>query len=59
MGRDERAVLNVRLQIRGIKNLRVIDASIMPEIIAGNTNAAVIMIEVKGANMIKEDMASV
>lgn len=59
MGRDERAVLNVRLQIRGIKNLRVIDASIMPEIIAGNTNAAVIMIEVKGADMIKEDMASV
>ena len=53
MGIDEMAVVNERLQVKEVKNLRVIDASIMPEIISGNTNAATMMIAEKGADMIK------
>ncbi|MEO6328584.1 MAG: GMC family oxidoreductase N-terminal domain-containing protein [Ginsengibacter sp.] len=50
MGNDTMAVVNDQLQVHGIKNLRVIDASIMPTIISGNTNAATIMIGEKGAD---------
>lgn len=52
MGHDEMAVVNDRLQVHGIEGLRVVDASIMPTIVAGNTNAAVMMIGEKGAEMI-------
>jgi choline dehydrogenase len=52
MGNDPLAVVNDRLQVHGIENLRVIDASVMPTIIAGNTNAAAIMIGEKGADMV-------
>lgn len=53
MGHDAMAVVDDALQVHGVKCLRVIDASIMPTITSGNTNAAAIMIGEKGADMVK------
>ncbi|AQH04342.1 choline dehydrogenase (plasmid) [Burkholderia sp. KK1] len=57
MGVDETAVVDPRLRVHGVGRLRVVDASIMPRIVAGNTNAACIMIGEKGADMIRADAA--
>ena len=58
MGPDTTAVVDERLRVRGIERLRIVDASIMPTVVSGNTNAAVVMIGEKGADMILQDFAT-
>ena len=54
MGSDNRSVVNEKLQVRGVENLRVIDASVMPQVTSANTNAPSLMIGEKGVSFLVE-----
>ena len=55
MGNDENSVVSNNLNVKGINNLRVVDASVMPTITSGNTNAPTMMIAEKASDLIIND----
>jgi choline dehydrogenase len=56
MGQDDGAVVDLSLKVRGLAGLRVIDASVMPKMVSGNIQAAVMMVAEKGADMVLADL---
>jgi choline dehydrogenase len=56
MGSDARSVVDSQLRVRGVSGLRVIDASVMPRLVSGNTNGPAIMIAEKGADLVRADL---
>ena len=56
MGIDDMAVVDEKLKVKGIQNLRVVDASVMPEIPSANLNAPTLMIAEKAADLIKNNL---
>jgi choline dehydrogenase len=57
MGQDEReSVVDKRLKVHGLAGLRIVDASIFPNVTSGNTHAAVLMVAEKGADLILQDV---
>ena len=55
MGSDALAVVDARLRVHGIERLRVVDCSVMPTLVSGNTNAPAVMMAEKAVDMIRQD----
>ncbi len=58
MGRDEDAVVDGRLRVRGVQGLRVADCSVMPSLVSGNTNAPAMALGWRASDLIEEDAAA-
>ena len=55
MGTDPQAVVDAQLRVHGVPGLRVVDASVMPRIVSGNTNAPTIMLAERAADFMRRD----